>query len=134
MVTLKWVSSLKASKNVISDKDLTFRQMSMAKNALILLMTKHQWPEKAIRAFTQFFTQLELHPFHQHEFGEQALITYQARVRHEWHNQIKLGSTFNIGVLNEDLLQSVYKEILDKNQLLSLNKVSRLPTSSSCNK
>ncbi|KAF8808604.1 hypothetical protein BYT27DRAFT_7210607, partial [Phlegmacium glaucopus] len=73
MVTLKSVSSLKASKN---------------------------WSEKAINAFAQLFTQLELHPYRQREF--------------EWHDQLKLGSAFNIGILNEDLLQSIYKELLDK--------------------
>ncbi|KAF8798576.1 hypothetical protein BYT27DRAFT_7228338 [Phlegmacium glaucopus] len=124
MVTLKSVSSLKAAKNVIPDNELSFCQMSMAKNAFIPLMTKFQWSEKAINAFAQFFTQLELHPYRQREFGERALIIYQARVRREWHDQLRLGSAFNIGVINEDLLQSIYKEILDKAQLSSLNEVS----------
>ncbi|KAF8805167.1 hypothetical protein BYT27DRAFT_7297279 [Phlegmacium glaucopus] len=115
MVALKSVLSLKASKNVIPDNELSFRQMSMAKNAFIPLMTKYQWSEKAINAFAQFFTQLELHPYRQRDFGEQALITYQARVRREWHDQLKLGSAFN---------HRIYKEILDKAQLFSLNEVS----------
>ncbi|KAF8798396.1 hypothetical protein BYT27DRAFT_7151212, partial [Phlegmacium glaucopus] len=124
MVTLKSVSSLKASRSVVPDAELSFRQMSMAKNTFIPLMTKHQWSDKAINAFAQFFTQLELHPYRQREFGERALILYQARVRREWHDQLKLGSAFNIGIVNEDLLQSIYKEILDKAQILSLNEVS----------
>ncbi|KAF8811892.1 hypothetical protein BYT27DRAFT_7275830 [Phlegmacium glaucopus] len=70
MVTLKLVSSLKASRNVVPDSELSFCQMSMAKNAFILLMTKHQWSDKAINAFAQFFTQLELHPYRQQDFGE----------------------------------------------------------------
>ena len=132
MVALKSVSSLKASKNVILDADLSFRQMSMAKNTIIPLMSKYQWPEKAINAFAQLFTQLEIHPFRQREFGERALITYQARVRREWHDQLKLGSAFNIGLLNEDLLQSIYKEMLDKAQLLSLKEVSLPYLSTRC--
>jgi hypothetical protein len=128
MVTLKSISSLKASKNVVPDAELTFRQVSMAKNTFIPLMTKHQWSEKAINAFAQLFTQLELHPLRQREFGERALITYQARVRREWHDQMKLGSAFNVGILNEDLLQGIYRELLDKAQLRSLNEVSSLQT------
>ena len=124
MVTLKSISSLKVSKNVIPDADLTFRQVSMAKNAFIPLMTKYQWSDKAINAFAQLFTQLELHPLRQREFGERALIVYQARVRREWHDQMKLGTAFNIGILNEDLLQGIYKELLDQAQLRSLNEVS----------
>src|SRR5271156_4993890 len=124
MVTLKSFSSIRASKNVIPDAELSFRQMPMAKNALIPLMAKYQWSEKAITAFTQLFTQLELHPLRQREFGERALISYQAKVRREWHDQLKLGSVFNIGVINENLLQSTYRELLDQAQLLSLNEVS----------
>ena len=124
MVTLKSISSLKASKNVIPDAELSFRQVSMAKNAFIPLMAKYQWSVKAINVFAQLFTQLELHPLRQREFGEWALIVYQAWVRREWHDQLKLGLAFNIGILNEDLLQSVYKELLDKAQLRSLNEVS----------
>ena len=123
-VTLKSISSVKASKNVVADANLSFRQVSMAKNALIPLMTKYQWTEKAINAFAQLFTQLELHPYRQRDFGERALIIYQARVRREWHDQLKIGSAFNIGILNEDLLQAVYRELLDKAQIRSLNEVS----------
>ncbi|KAF8800487.1 hypothetical protein BYT27DRAFT_7200087 [Phlegmacium glaucopus] len=123
MVTLKSVSSLKASKNVLPNTELSFRQMSMAKNTFIPLMTKYQWSEKAISAFAQLFTQLELHPYRQRDFGERALIIYQARVRREWHDQLKLGSAFNIGIINEDLLQSIYKELLDRAQLSSINEL-----------
>ena len=63
IVTLKSVSALKASKNIIPDANLTFCQMSMAKNAFIPLMTKYQWSVKAINAFAQLFTHLELHPY-----------------------------------------------------------------------
>ena len=63
MLTLKSVSSLKTSKNVIPDAELTFWQMSMAKNTLIPLMNKYDWTEKSIRAFAQFWTQLEVHLF-----------------------------------------------------------------------
>jgi hypothetical protein len=124
VVALKSISSLKASRNVIPDTELSFRQVSMAKNTFIPLMTKYAWTEKAINAFAQLFTQLELHPLRQREFGERALITYQARVRREWHDQLRLGSAFNIGILNEDLLQSIYRELLDKAQLRSLSEVS----------
>ena len=124
VVALRSVSSLKASKNVIPDAELSFCQMSMAKNAFIPLMTKYLWTEKSINAFAQLFTKLELHPFRQREFGERALITYQAWVRREWHDQLKSGSSFNIGVINEDLLHNIYRELLDKAQLLSLSEVS----------
>jgi len=124
VVTLKSLSTLKASRNVIPDAELTFRQMSMAKNAFIPLMTKYQWSEQSIEAFAQMFARLELHPYRQREYGERAIIIYQARARREWHDQLKMGTGFNIGAINEDLLQSIYKELLDQAQLLSIREVS----------
>ena len=80
MVTLKSVLSLKALKNIVPDTELTFRQMSMAKNTLIPSMSRYEWTEKAIQVFAQFWTQLEVHPFQQWEHGERVLLVYQAHV------------------------------------------------------
>jgi len=124
VVALRQVSALRASKNAIPDANLSFRQMSIAKTTLIQQMTKFQWPNKAITALADFFTHLEVHPFRQREFGEQALLTYQARVRHNWHDAIKTDSAFNIALFNEDLLQAIYKEVVDKAQVQSLSEVS----------
>ena len=123
IVALRQVSALRASKNVIPDANLSFRQMSIAKTALIQQMSKFQWPNKVITALAEFFTHLEVHPYRQREFGEQALLTYQARVRQSWHDTLKQNSAFNIALFNKDLLQSIYKEVVDKAQVQSLNEV-----------
>jgi hypothetical protein len=92
IVALKQVSALRASKNVIPDANLLFRQMFIAKTILILQMSKFQWPNKAVTAFAKFFTCLEVHPYCQQEFGEQAFLIYQAHVRQNWHDALtKLG-------------------------------------------
>ena len=96
----------------------------MAKNALIPWMTKYQWSEKAITTFAQLFTELELHPLRHQDFGKRTLIIYQARARREWHDKLKLGTAFNIGVINESLLQNTYRQLLNQVQLLSLSEVS----------
>jgi hypothetical protein len=67
-------------------------------------MTKFIWPNKAITALAKFFTHLEVHPYHQHEFGEQALLTYQVCMQQSWHDALKQNSAFNIALFNEDLL------------------------------
>jgi hypothetical protein len=126
VVALRQVSALRASKNVVPDVSLSFRQMSIAKTALIQQMTKFQWPNKAITALAEFFTNLEVHPYHQREFGEQALLTYQVWVWQNWHDTLKQNSAFNIALLNEDLLQSIYKEVVTKAQIQSLIEVSIL--------
>jgi hypothetical protein len=117
VVALRQVSMLRASKNVIPDANLSFRQMSIAKTALIQQMMRFQWPNKAITTLAEFFTHIEVHPYHQHEFGELALLTYQACIHQSWHNALKQNSAFNIALFNEDLLQSIYKEVIDKVQI-----------------
>jgi hypothetical protein len=70
---------------------------------------------------------IEVHLYCQCEFGEQALLTYQAHIRQSWHDALKQNSAFNITLFNEDLLQFIYKEVIDKAQLESLNEVSFTP-------
>lgn len=101
--------------------------MSIVKTTLIQQMTKFQWPNKAITTLAEFFTHFEVHPYRQHKFGEQALLTYQACMRQSWHDALKQNSAINIALFNEDLLQSIYKEVVDKAQVQSLNEVSCFP-------
>ena len=41
-----------------------------------------------------------------------------------YNDQLKLGTAFNIGVINESLLQNTYRQLLNQAQLLSLSEVS----------
>jgi hypothetical protein len=130
MVSFRPVSALKASKNVIQDIDLTWRQMEIAKTTLIQQITKSGWAEKAVTTLAQFFMSLEVHHYRQRAYGEHALLVYQARVRRNWHDQLKLGSSFNIAIINETLLQSIHREIMDRKQAESLDEVSSFCKSS----
>ena len=42
---------------------------------------------------------------------------------------MKLGTAFNIGIINENLLQNTYRQLLNQAQLLSLSEVSQYPFS-----
>lgn len=79
-----------------------------------------------MQAFAQFFMALEVHTYRQREHGERALLIYQARVRREWHDQMKLDKGFNIAIINDDLLQGIYRELIDKLQINVINEVSTL--------
>ena len=125
MVSFRPVSALKASGNVVQDTKLSWCQMEIAKMTLIQQITKCGWAQKAITALTQFFMNLKVHHYQQWAYGEHALLTYQARVRHDWHDQLKWGNGFNIAIINEMLLQSIHWEIMDKKQAKALDEVSR---------
>lgn len=124
MVSFRPVSALKASKNVVQDVDLSWRQMEIAKTTLIQQITKCGWADKAITALAQFFMNLEVHHYRQRAYGEHALLVYQARVRRNWHDQLKQGGAFNIAIINETLLQLIHREIMDKKQAESIDEVS----------
>ena len=76
MVSLRPVASLKASKNVIQDIDLTWHQMAIAKTILIQQITKFHWLDNAITSLAEFFMNLEVHQYRQRAYGEQALLIY----------------------------------------------------------
>lgn len=123
-ITLIQVSAVRASKSVVPDAKHSFRQMSIVKITLLQQMTKFQWPKKAITATADFSTHIAVYPYWQHEFREQALLIYQVQVRQSWHDTLKQNSAFNITLFNEDLLQTIYKEVVDRAQVQSLNEVS----------
>lgn len=124
VVSFRPVSALKASKNVIQDVDLTWRQMEIAKTTLIQHITKCGWPKKVVTTLAEFFMNLEVHHYRQRAYGEHALLVYQARVRRNWHDHLKQDGGFNIAIINETLLQSIHREIMDKKQAESLDEVS----------
>ena len=124
MVSLRLVASLKASKNVIQDIDLTWHQMAIAKTILIQQITKFHWSDNAITSLAEFFMNLEVHQYHQWAYGEQALLIYQACMCCEWHDRLKQDNGFNIATINENLLQNILREVMDKTQADSLNEVS----------
>ena len=124
MVSFRPVSALKASRNVVQDANLSWRQMEIAKTTLIQHITKCGWAQKVVTTLAQFFMNLEVHHYCQRAYGEHALLTYQARVRRDWHDQLKLGNGFNIAIINETLLQSIHREIMDKKQAEALDEVS----------
>ena len=123
-VSFRPISALKASRNVMQGADLSWHQMEIAKMTLIQQITKCGWAQKAVTALAQFFMNLEVHHYCQRAYGEHALLTYQACVRCDWHDQLKLGSGFNIAIINETLLQSIHREIMDKKQAKALDEVS----------
>lgn len=58
MVSLRPVAALKASKNVVQDIDLTWRQMAITKTILIQQITKFHWSDDAVNSLAEFFMNL----------------------------------------------------------------------------
>lgn len=111
ILTLRPVSSFKAARNVIKDRDLSWRQMTMAKLNLIQHMTLAKWPDRHVTALANFFIQLEMSPMRWRPHGERILLFYQAKVRREWHDSLKRDQGFNIGNINDSLMRTISDEV-----------------------
>ncbi|KAJ6626706.1 hypothetical protein B0H10DRAFT_1756504, partial [Mycena sp. CBHHK59/15] len=114
-VALHPLASSRPLKNVVKDKDLTWRQFSIAKNTMLLDMQKYRWSDASLKALATFWLNLELHPQHIKPHGEKILLTYQAKVRLEWDDTIKMGDGgFDISEINESLMQAIADNVWDE--------------------
>ena len=116
LVTLKPVTAFKASKNAISDANLTWRQMNIGKNMILCYMEICNWPQKHTESFARFYLHLEL----------DLQLAYQAKVRCQWHEDIARGQGFNIAQINHTLLATITEEVWDTVHLDTMRKVNNL--------
>ena len=108
------LSAQKASKNIRSNKNLSWEEMFDTKNTMLHFMAQSKnWPRLHMEALAAFFVALELHPRRQHPNGKKALIMYQSVARFEWLSALKRGDGFNIELINEELLRS-YAELANE--------------------
>ena len=85
------ISTARASKNVIQDKDLTWHTFSLAKTNYVRHITKASWPHLHVQLIIDLFFKLENHPWCIHLNGEHMLLLYLDRVHKEWHMRLALG-------------------------------------------
>jgi hypothetical protein len=123
-IAFKPLAAVRASKNITQDKDLTWRQMTMGKNEMLVYMAKLDWPKKHLEALANFFFNLEDHSLRRQAHGDHILILFQAKVRREWHDSLDRGQGFNIGKINPTTLRDVQDEYMNKLRLEGLQEVS----------
>jgi hypothetical protein len=110
-ISLKPLSSFRASRNVIKDQDLNWRQFETAKTAFLIHATRAAWPEDHRDALASMWDDLQNHEYRHRPHGERTLLLYQARIRKEWHDSLKRQEGFNIAKFNENLLRSISDEV-----------------------
>ena len=121
---LKPVTLLKASRNIIPDADLTWRQLNVGKNTMLCFMDLCNWPQKQVQSLAHFYFNIKLDPMQSCPNGEKVLIAYQARVRWQWHDDLSRGLGFNITPINQKLLSTVAEEVWDMIKSDVIKKVS----------
>lgn len=74
VIGLQPISSLKPSKNIRRDEELSWGEITSAKNTMLQCITKAKtWPQGHVMALASFFVFLETHPTRQQDHGDKII-------------------------------------------------------------
>lgn len=109
------------AKGVTPDQNLSWAEMSAAKNNMLSHMAKCGWDPNVVGKFLEFYMALDLHPSRgDDEDADRILLIYQAEVRKDWHQAVSRASkdqrVFDISVINETRLRAISEEYLRRKQ------------------
>jgi len=114
-LALQSIKASKASRNAVPDENLSWEQIMTAHHTLINTANNVNWPEKHIHALTGLYINLE--SLKATGYNTQALISYHATVRKQWHAAMSgQGTPFNLSNINENLLTKLENQLRDRNQ------------------
>ena len=111
ILTVKLVASVRASRNTLANHQLSFESFLQAKNNLLVYARKANWPPVNLDSLATFFWNIETHPIHKMALGNKIVLSYAARVRQDWHDEIKANNGYDISVINENLMCDIAFEI-----------------------
>ena len=106
------MATLRPSKQIRNDEDLSWEEMMDAKNVMLHYMAKSRaWEDEHAMALASFYINLDCHQRKEQDNSKMALLLYQSRVRREWFDSLKCGKGFNIALIEEDLLRTLAEEV-----------------------
>lgn len=115
ILMVKLVAPVRASRNALTDQELSFESFLQAKNNLLVYAGKATWPATNVDSLAAFFWKIETHPIHKTVLGNKIVLTYAARVHWDWHDEIKADNGYDISVINETLMRDITFEIQSNN-------------------
>ncbi|KIK75751.1 hypothetical protein PAXRUDRAFT_18724 [Paxillus rubicundulus Ve08.2h10] len=114
ILTMRPVTALKQSRNVVNDCDLSVSDFFRAKNSFLVHIEHASWPKKHINTLAEFFWHLENHPICNCRHGDMVMLLYTHCVHRSWHDDLKRGTAFNISKLNDSLMNAFNEEVMDQ--------------------
>jgi len=113
-LALQPLSSLKPSKNIRRDEDLSWDEMVMAKNNMLHFMSVSKlWPPAHMECIAKFYYALETHPVRQTRHGNRVVTAYAGRARRQWFDALKRNDGFNLAKIDHGLMANITDEIKD---------------------
>lgn len=120
-LALKSLDALTASRAVIPDEKLSWRDVSVAQKLLLHHMKEQGWPEEHVSTLATFFFRLEYHDIRRiSSLGDDVIVRYQAEIRREWHRLItspKEQNVFDIGDISLDRLDEIERRLIKQDQM-----------------
>ncbi|KAG6867560.1 hypothetical protein C0993_001133, partial [Termitomyces sp. T159_Od127] len=117
VLALKPVVNFKVKGKALQDEELSWEQLCIASTNFLEHIVIKRWPVNMIEAMHSFFFHLTNHKLQNEGVdGIKVLILYQARVRREWHRQIKnppRDGIFDIGVIDDRALRTLKDQVYD---------------------
>ncbi|KAH0831851.1 hypothetical protein J3R83DRAFT_12702, partial [Lanmaoa asiatica] len=125
-------NSLAASKNTKLDHQLAFSEFLFTRNLFLTVIQNANWGEATVDAFNWFFHHLENHIIREEgDRGERALLHYAHRVHLDWHDKLKQRKAYNIGIIKDELVDKIARELDSKEVRSNLDQASvSLPSTS----
>ncbi|KAG8214776.1 hypothetical protein J3R82DRAFT_9911 [Butyriboletus roseoflavus] len=126
ILTLHPVASVRVSRNARANYDLLFSEFLQAKNAFLYHIKQATWPDKHVNALAEFFWNLKNHSMHVNENGDLIALHYAFCIHRQWHDELKSnsGNTFNILIINDNLMNSIAFEMNSNIQAKVSHKVN----------
>ncbi|KAJ7573290.1 hypothetical protein C8J56DRAFT_873564 [Mycena floridula] len=117
-VTLKPISSLKASSKAIPDASLPWELFEQGSTQFLQAIEfRCNWPKDLVEQFAAFFHGIKNHSMRREmqgaeEIGKRVLLRYADINRVDWHDRVlRDEETFNIGIINEELINRLSNQI-----------------------
>ncbi|KIJ24327.1 hypothetical protein M422DRAFT_274917 [Sphaerobolus stellatus SS14] len=113
---MNWMpAAAKKDPGAIHDKDLSFKDITVAVTNYMPLMQCHGWEADRIYKLSKFWQNLLTHDyrFSPNVVDTKTLIHYQAEQRFDWHEAIKAPGiqAWNISIIHEEVLKDVGEKV-----------------------
>ena len=115
-LVLQTIGAKTTSTKVIRDEHLSWVQLTEAKTRMIGCLKSCGWNEGEISQLDLFYLSLDVHPIRAQPYGLEAVMRYQEQVRPDWTASLRLGATYSIAQVNNELIKECREEIGGKIQ------------------
>ncbi|KAJ6523101.1 hypothetical protein DFH09DRAFT_1330169 [Mycena vulgaris] len=104
-LTIQTGPSSTTHMNMVRDDQLSWRDFDLGKTYFLTEIIRTGWPKAHVDSLSAFFFLISSHAIRGQPGSDAAAKVYADRTHYEWHNTLGTEHSFNIALINEDLLR-----------------------------